>query len=122
MDRQAQTFSSAQTDLLWDQYESVVKEHTVQSGTMWVRKKAKNVEMATGLWSDSSARTKNSADKYLLLTGGKVQVFQPKINQVIEYDTGKNRQAFESLLLLGFGGAGIACSISSKSAMKVRRP
>jgi outer membrane lipoprotein-sorting protein len=108
MDRQGQTFSSAETDLLWDQYESVVQDHTVQSGTMWMRKKDKNLEVAVELWPGEQPGAKGAAEKYLVLSAGKVEVFQPKVNQVMEYDTGKNRQTFESFLVLGFGGGGHA--------------
>jgi outer membrane lipoprotein-sorting protein len=44
--------------------------------------------------------------KYVIYSGGKVQVYQPKIDQVNEYDAGKNRADVESFLVLGFGGAG----------------
>src|SRR5437868_7824337 len=44
--------------------------------------------------------------KYLLFANGKMSVYQPKIEQVNEYDTGKNRAELESFLLLGFGGRG----------------
>jgi len=35
-----------------------------------------------------------------------VQVYQPKIDQVTEYNPGKNRSDLESFLVLGFGGSG----------------
>jgi len=35
-----------------------------------------------------------------------VQVYQPKIDQVSEYNAGKNRSEVESFLVLGFGGSG----------------
>ena len=44
--------------------------------------------------------------KYVLFNGSKVQVYQPKIDQVTVYNTGKNREDFESFLVLGFGGGG----------------
>ena len=44
--------------------------------------------------------------KYVLFNGSKVQVYQPKIEQVTVYNTGKNREDFESFLVLGFGGRG----------------
>jgi outer membrane lipoprotein-sorting protein len=44
--------------------------------------------------------------KYILYSGGKVQVYQPKIDQVTEYNPGKNRSDLESFLVLGFGGSG----------------
>lgn len=44
--------------------------------------------------------------KYVIFSGSKVQVYQTKIDQVTQYDTGKDRGAFESFLVLGFGGSG----------------
>jgi len=44
--------------------------------------------------------------KSVLFSYGKVRVYQPKIEQLTEYDAGKNREAFESFLVLGFGGRG----------------
>jgi outer membrane lipoprotein-sorting protein len=44
--------------------------------------------------------------KYVLFTGSKVQMYQTKIDQVTQYDTGKDRANFESFLVLGFGGSG----------------
>ena len=43
--------------------------------------------------------------KYVLFTDSKVEVYQPKIDQVTSYNAGKNRAEFESFLVLGFGGA-----------------
>ena len=42
--------------------------------------------------------------KCILYSGGKVQVYQPKIDQVTEYNPGKSRSDLESFLVLGFGG------------------
>jgi outer membrane lipoprotein-sorting protein len=44
--------------------------------------------------------------KYVLFTDSKVRVYETKIDQVTEYNTGKDRSAFESFLVLGFGGSG----------------
>jgi outer membrane lipoprotein-sorting protein len=44
--------------------------------------------------------------KYVLFNGSRVQVYQPKIEQVTVYSTGKNREEVESFLVLGFGGRG----------------
>ena len=44
--------------------------------------------------------------KYVLFTGNLVSVYQPSIDQVTEYNPGKNKADFESFLVLGFGGRG----------------
>ena len=42
----------------------------------------------------------------MLYKDGKLQVYQPKIEQVMEYSAGANQQELESLMVLGFGGSG----------------
>jgi outer membrane lipoprotein-sorting protein len=44
--------------------------------------------------------------KSLIFVGGKLSFYQPKIEQVTEYDAGKNRAEVESFLVLGFGSRG----------------
>ena len=100
MDCAAAAFHSVQTDFVWDQYESVVKETTEQKGVMYIRKTGAKVEMA------ADVREPSDQKKYLLYLGGKAQVFQPSINQVTTYDPGANQEALQSFLVLGFGGRG----------------
>jgi len=42
----------------------------------------------------------------VLFSQGKVRMYQPKVDQVTEFDLGKNRSDFESWVVLGFGGSG----------------
>ena len=44
--------------------------------------------------------------RYVLYSGGKIQVYRYKIDEVDVYDPGKNRGDVESYLVLGFGGRG----------------
>lgn len=99
MDRTAGNFRSLETDFVWDQYQMVVDEHYKQSGKMYFRRTGESVEMAADI-------TDKDNKKYVLFSGGKVQVYQPKIEQVTEYNAGKNKADFESFLVLGFGGRG----------------
>jgi outer membrane lipoprotein-sorting protein len=87
-----------ETDFVWDQFSKVVSDHDLQEGTMYFRRSSNNVEMAANV---------NKPDtKQILFSNGVVQVYQPKIEQLTKYDAGKNRAAFESFLVLGFGGRG----------------
>lgn len=98
MDKAATNFKTVETDFVWDQYSKVVNDHDLQEGTMYFRRSGSNVEMAA---------TVNKPDtKQILFANGVVQVYQPKIEQVTKYNAGKNRDAFESFLVLGFGGRG----------------
>jgi outer membrane lipoprotein-sorting protein len=98
MDRAAAGMKTVQTDFVWDQYTAVIQEHDYQEGTMYFRRNGNNVEMAATI-------TKPEI-KHILFTNGTVQIYEPKIEQVTKYSAGKNRDTFESFLVLGFGGRG----------------
>jgi outer membrane lipoprotein-sorting protein len=99
MDQQAATFKNAQADFVWDQYTKVVDDHDLQEGTIYFRRQSKNEVQMT-----ADIRKPNA--KQVLFADGKVRLYEPKIDQVTEYDAGKNKSDFESFLVLGFGGSG----------------
>ncbi len=98
MDTAAKNFRSTEASFVWDQYQKVIDETETQKGRIFFRRQDGETQMA----ADISEPDK----KYILYSGGKVQVYQPKIDQVTEYNTGKNRSDLESCLVLGFGGSG----------------
>lgn len=98
MDSAAEKFHTTQASVVWDQYQKIVDEHEEQKGTVYFRRVGKDIQMMADITEPDQ--------KYVLFNGTKVQVYQPKIEQVTVYDTGKNRDAFESFLVLGFGGRG----------------
>src|SRR5271157_2697818 len=98
MDKAAANFRTAQCDFVWDQYQKVVDDHDYQKGTMYFRRQGNDVQMAANITSP--------AKKYLLFTGDLVSVYEPSINQVTQYNPGKNKADFQSFLVLGFGGRG----------------
>ena len=98
MDTAAANFHTAQADFVWDQYQKVVDEHDLQKGTVYYRRAGENIEMM--------AEIKEPDPKFVLYKDGKLQIYQPKIEQVMEYPTAANRSEIESYLVLGFGGSG----------------
>ena len=98
MDKAAADFRTAQADFSWDQYQAVVQETDVQKGTIYFRRQGENLHMAADITVPDH--------KYLLFADGTVQLYQPKIDQVTVYKTGKNKAEVESFLALGFGGRG----------------
>jgi outer membrane lipoprotein-sorting protein len=98
MDAAAANFHTAQADFVWDLYQKVVDEHDLQKGTVYYRRTGKEIEMM--------AEIKEPDPKFVLYKDGKLQVYQPKIEQVIVYPTSGNRNEIESYLVLGFGGSG----------------
>ena len=98
MDRAAAGFKNTEANFVWDQFSKVVNDHDLQKGTIYYRRVGNEVQMVSQITYP--------AKKYVLFSGGKVQVYQPDIEQVTEYNAGKNKAEFESFLVLGFGGRG----------------
>ncbi len=98
MDRTATHFQTAQADFVWDQYQKVVDETDTQKGTVYYRRSGQEIEMMADI--------KEPDRKFVLYKDGKLQVYQPRIEQVIEYSTGANHSEIESYLVLGIGGSG----------------
>lgn len=100
MDRTAANFRTTQAKFVWTQYTAVINDISdTQKGTVYFRQSGKEVEMAADI-------TDPPPPKQVLYAGSKVQIYQPKIDQVTQYDTGKDRAVLESFLVLGFGGSG----------------
>jgi outer membrane lipoprotein-sorting protein len=98
MDATAATFHTAQADFAWDQYQKVVDETDTQKGTVYYRKAGNEIEMM--------AEIKQPDARFVLYKEGKLQIYQPKIEQVMVFSAGSNRSEMESYLVLGFGGSG----------------
>jgi outer membrane lipoprotein-sorting protein len=98
MDTAAASFRSAQADFEWDQYQKVVDETDVQKGTVYYRRAGDAIEMM--------AEIKQPDPTFVLYKEGKLQVYHPKIEQVMQFSAGSNRNEMDSYLVLGFGGSG----------------
>ena len=98
MDTAAANFRSTEAAFEWDQYQRVIDETEKQKGRIYFRRQGKEIQMFADVTEPDA--------KSVLFSGGKVQLYQPKIDQVTEYNAGKNRADFESFLVLGFGGGG----------------
>ena len=98
MDAAAANFQTTQADFVWDQYQRVVDETDTQKGTVYYRRAGKEIEMM--------AEIKEPDRKFVLYKDGKLQVYQPKLEQVMVYPASGNHDEIESYLVLGFGGSG----------------
>lgn len=98
MDGAAKNFRTTEANVVWDQYQKVIDETETEKGKIYYRREGGEVQMAADFVEPDK--------KYVIYSGGKVQIYQPKIDQVTEYNAGKNRSDVESFLVLGFGGSG----------------
>jgi outer membrane lipoprotein-sorting protein len=97
MDEAARNFRTIEATFEWDQYQKVVNDTDTEKGKVYYRRQGKDVQMAADI---------TEPKKYVLFSEGKVSVYEPKIDQITEYNVSRNRSEVESLLILGFGGSG----------------
>ena len=74
MDAAARNFKAAEASVVWDQYQKVINETETEKGKIYFRREGGEIQMA----ADFAEPDK----KYVVYSGGKVQVYQPKIDQV----------------------------------------
>ena len=101
MDKTAANFRSAEANLVVELYTSAVHETDEQTGKVYFRRRGSDLQMGLDM-SDPKA------PKYVLLSAGKLQLFEPTLDRVTVYDVGKNQDEYEAFLCLGFGGGGHA--------------
>jgi outer membrane lipoprotein-sorting protein len=97
MDAAARNFKAIEANVVWDQYDATVKETDTEKGKIYFRREGGQVQMAVDF---------ADPEKQVRYSGGTLQVYMPKVDQVNEYDPGKHRGDVESYLVLGFGGSG----------------
>jgi hypothetical protein len=103
IDRAAASFHTTEANFVWDQYQAVVDAKDSQEGKVYFRRSGNETQMAAEIIKvDGKLQA-----KFVIFSDGKVQVYQPGNNDVVDiYDAGKNKETFESFLVLGFGGSG----------------
>lgn len=98
MDAAARNFKTTAASVVWEQYQRVIDETEKETGKIFFRREGGEIQMAVEFAEPDR--------RIVVYSGGKVQIYQPKIDQVNEYLPGKNRGDVESFLVLGFGGRG----------------
>lgn len=99
LDKASTDFKSTEADFVWEQYQKVVDETDTQKGKIFfLRRDKDNTHMAANVMEPDK--------KDLVFADGKLRFYQPRIDQLTEYDAGKNKGEVEAFLVLGFGGRG----------------
>lgn len=98
----AAKFVGAQADFVWDQYQVVVQDHDVQTGTIYFERKKGSTRTAAYFKQENG----KDARKTVVYDNGEVNFYQPEIKQITIMRAGANRGQWESFLTLGFGGSG----------------
>lgn len=100
MDDAARGFETAVADLTYTKVTIIVNDRSVEKGTIYFKRPKGKREIKVKI------DLRDPSLKVVLFTDNKGQIYYPKAAQVEEYDLGKNRQAVEQFLLLGFGTPG----------------
>jgi outer membrane lipoprotein-sorting protein len=95
-------FQSAQADFTWDQFQAVVQDHQIQTGTIYLERKKGDTHVAAYIQQENG---KDSA-KTVTFDGSEARYYVPAIKQVTIIKAGQNKSQWESFLTLGFGGSG----------------
>jgi outer membrane lipoprotein-sorting protein len=98
----AAKFQSAQADFSWDQFQAVVQDHDVQTGTIYYERKKGFTRVAADIKQENG----QPAPKMVLFDGNEAQYYEPTIKQLTRFRVGANRSQWESFLTVGFGGSG----------------
>jgi len=94
LDRSAKNFRSLSADVERTKVTVVVNDRSTEAGTLLVR-------------NDKMLLQMNAPDsRTILRNGDSIYIYTPGLNQVEEYDLGKNRDLADEFLLLGFGTSG----------------
>ena len=94
LDRSAKNFHSLSADVERTKVTVVVNDRSTEAGTLLVRDDKMLLQM-----NPPDSRT-------ILRNGDNIYVYTPGLNQVEEYNLGKNRDLADEFLLLGFGTSG----------------
>jgi outer membrane lipoprotein-sorting protein len=110
----AAKFESAEADFTWDQFQAVVQDHDLQTGTIYYeRKKGGSTRVAAYLKQDNG----KPAPKTVVFDGGDANFYEPGIKQLTVIRAGDNRSQWESFLTLGFGGSGTELKVNWKVSL-----
>lgn len=100
MDAASKRFQSATANVERDNYERVVKETTVEKGTMYIERSPGGVSFGATVGEGASA----TPSRIVSFSAGTLQMYTPAEKQVDVFKAGANGGTLEGYLALGFGG------------------
>jgi photosystem II stability/assembly factor-like uncharacterized protein/outer membrane lipoprotein-sorting protein len=101
MDRASEKFTTVQADFEWCNYQKVVDETDKQTGRMYFRRSGKN-----GVNVEIMFAVTSPLAKQVLFKSSRIKLYNSKLDQISEYQAGKNQDDVDAFLNLGFGARG----------------
>ncbi len=100
MDTAAAGFRTVVAELTYTKVTVIVDDKSVEKGSVYFQREPGKKTFK------SYIHFREPSEKIVLFRDNKGWIYRPAIKQVEEYDLGKNREAVEQFLLLGFGTPG----------------
>jgi outer membrane lipoprotein-sorting protein len=104
MDAASKHFKSAQANFQRDYFQKIVQDTTTDMGSIYFERSGASTDMGAVLTSPGP-QSKNKPAKVVQYNGGKLQMFDPGVDQITIINTSANQAEYESFLTLGFGGS-----------------
>lgn len=98
MDRSSAAFKSAQADFDQDLFMKVTGDTDNQKGRIYFRRTDKGMDVAVEIHGEGARK--------IVFKDGRARMYQPGIDQITEYESGRNKTDIEAFVSLGFGGKG----------------
>ena len=100
MDAASAKFRTTEARFQWTQFETAINDvDDIQKGKIYFRRSGSQIEMAAEV-------SEPKPPKYVLFADDKIELYETGINRVTVHSAAKNREEFETFLVLGFGGSG----------------
>lgn len=113
LDAASARFKNAQASVRYDNYTRVVRDHSVQTGTLYIERTGGGQAMGAVFYDlGPDGKAMKAPAKILNYDGGSLHVFSPGVNQDDIFKAGGNQAKYESFLTLGFGGSGKALTLA----------
>ena len=107
MDAASTQFKNAQADVQYDNYVQIVRDHTSQTGSIFIERSGGAEQMGAIFFDPGPGGKPNKTPaKIINYSGGTAQIYSPGVNQVDIFQAGANQARFDTFLTLGFGGSG----------------
>jgi outer membrane lipoprotein-sorting protein len=107
LDTASSKFHNVQSDVSYDNYTRVVRDHSIETGTIYVERSGKGQQMGAVFFNSTpDGKPTKSPAKILVYDGSTLQMYSPGTNQDDVFKAGANQAKYESFLTLGFGGSG----------------
>lgn len=96
MDKGAAAFRSAQADFDQEFFMMITGDTEIQKGQIYFHRTEKGMDVAVEI--------RGSGARKIVFKEGKARMYQAGIDQITEYESGRNKSDIEAFISLGFGG------------------